>query len=64
MMRRRWVKVLSVVLAGLLVVGAAVLVRNVFFGPKTVNAVFTTATGIYPGDDVRVSGVKVGTIKR
>ncbi len=63
MMRRRWVKVLSVVLAGLLVVGAAVLVRNVFFGPKTVNAVFTTATGIYPGDDVRVSGVKVGTIK-
>ncbi|MCV7342933.1 MCE family protein [Mycolicibacterium rhodesiae] len=63
MMRRRWVKVLSVLLAGLLVVGAAVLVRNIFFGPKTVNALFTTATGIYPGDDVRVSGVKVGTIK-
>ncbi|WP_445166251.1 MCE family protein [Mycolicibacterium sp. Dal123E01] len=62
-MSRRWVKVLSVVLAGVLVVGVAVLVRNVFFGPKTINAVFTTATGIYPGDDVRVSGVKVGTIK-
>ncbi len=61
-MSKRWVKVLSVVLAGLLVVGAAVLVRNIFFGPKTVSAVFTTATGIYPGDDVRVSGVKVGTI--
>ncbi|WP_179476062.1 MCE family protein [Mycolicibacterium vinylchloridicum] len=62
-MSRRWVKLLTVALAGVLVVGVAVLVRNVFFGPKTVNAIFTTATGIYPGDDVRVSGVKVGTIK-
>ncbi|NTY63820.1 MCE family protein [Mycolicibacterium sphagni] len=62
-MSRRWVKLLAVALAGVLVVGVAVLVRNVFFGPKTVNAIFTTATGIYPGDDVRVSGVKVGTIK-
>lgn len=62
-MSRRWVKVLAVVLAGVLVVGAVVLVRNIFFGPKTISAVFTTATGIYPGDDVRVSGVKVGTIK-
>ena len=62
-MRSRWVKVLGVVLAGLLVIGAAVLVRNIFFGPKTIAALFTTATGIYPGDDVRVSGVKVGTIK-
>ncbi|MCX2931607.1 MCE family protein [Mycobacterium sp. CVI_P3] len=63
MSRTRWVKVLAVALAGLLVVGAAVLVRNIFFGPKTISAIFTTATGIYPGDDVRVSGVKVGTIK-
>jgi virulence factor Mce-like protein len=62
-MSRRWVKVLIVALVGLLVVGAVVLVRNVFFGPKTISALFTTATGIYPGDDVRVSGVKVGTIK-
>ena len=62
-MSRRLLKVLAVVLAGVLVVGAVVLVRNIFFGPKTISAVFTTATGIYPGDDVRVSGVKVGTIK-
>ncbi|BBZ78049.1 mammalian cell entry protein [Mycolicibacterium anyangense] len=61
-MSKRRAKVLSVVLAGLLVVGTAVLVRNIFFGPKTISALFTTATGIYPGDDVRVSGVKVGTI--
>jgi len=31
--------------------------------PKTITAYFTTATGVYPGDEVRVSGVKVGTIK-
>ncbi|MGY4711633.1 MCE family protein [Mycolicibacterium sp. CBM1] len=63
MSRIRSAKVLAVALAGLLIVGAAVLVHNVFFGPKTISAVFPTATGIYPGDDVRVSGVKVGTIK-
>jgi virulence factor Mce-like protein len=39
------------------------LVRQVFFGPKTITAYFTSATAIYPGDQVRVSGVKVGTIK-
>jgi virulence factor Mce-like protein len=61
--RSRLVKVLAVALAGLLVVGGAFLVYNIFFGPRTISAVFTTATGIYPGDDVRVSGVKVGTIK-
>jgi phospholipid/cholesterol/gamma-HCH transport system substrate-binding protein len=39
------------------------LVRQIFFGPKTITAYFTSATAIYPGDQVRVSGVKVGTIK-
>jgi phospholipid/cholesterol/gamma-HCH transport system substrate-binding protein len=34
-----------------------------FFGPKTITAYFTSATAIYPGDQVRVSGVEVGTIK-
>ena len=37
--RTRLVKVLAVALAGLLVVGAAVLVHNIFFGPKTISAV-------------------------
>jgi virulence factor Mce-like protein len=32
------------------------------FRPKTITANFVAATGIYPGDDVRVAGVKVGTI--
>jgi virulence factor Mce-like protein len=53
---------LVVVVAGLIVVGAAMGIRNVFFGPRTISAYFTTTTAIYPGDDVRVSGIKVGTI--
>jgi phospholipid/cholesterol/gamma-HCH transport system substrate-binding protein len=61
--RNRLAVVVAVVLVGLIVAGAAVLVRNTFFGPKTITAYFTTATAVYPGDDVRVSGVKVGSIK-
>ena len=38
--------------------GAVFLVRQVFFGPKTITAYFPTATAIYPGDEVRVSGVE------
>ena len=41
---------------------SVVLVRQVFFGPNTITAYFPTATSIYPGDEVRVSGVKVGKI--
>ena len=57
---------LKTVLAGLLALvlaaGAVVLVRNTVFKPNTITAYFTSATAIYPGDEVRVSGVKVGTI--
>ena len=52
----------AVVLAALLLAGAAGR-PHTFFGPKTITAFFTTTTAIYPGDEVRVSGVKVGTIK-
>lgn len=64
MIRRNRLAVwLAIALAGLLIAGGAVLVSNTFFGPKTITAYFTTTTAIYPGDEVRVSGVKVGTIK-
>jgi virulence factor Mce-like protein len=53
----------AVLLAIALVAGAAFLVRQIFFGPKTITAYFPTATAIYPGDEVRVSGVEVGTIE-
>ncbi len=60
--RKRVVASTALLLAILLIAGAAFLVRQVFFGPKTITAYFPTATAIYPGDEVRVSGVKVGTI--
>jgi virulence factor Mce-like protein len=54
--------VASVALAVLLVGGVAFLVRANYLGPRTITAYFTSATGIYPGDEVRIVGVKVGTI--
>jgi phospholipid/cholesterol/gamma-HCH transport system substrate-binding protein len=62
MTRRRLLAALAVVLIALVAAAAIVVVRETFFRPKTINADFTTVTGIYPGDDVRVSGVKVGKI--
>jgi phospholipid/cholesterol/gamma-HCH transport system substrate-binding protein len=53
---------LAVVLAAVLVGGAAVVVRHTFFRPTSITAYFTTSTAIYPGDEVRIAGVKVGTI--
>lgn len=52
-----------VALVGLLVAGVTVVVRQAFFAPTTVTAYFTSATAIYPGDEVRVAGVRVGTIE-
>jgi phospholipid/cholesterol/gamma-HCH transport system substrate-binding protein len=63
MARNRLVTATAIALAVLLVAGAAYLVRATFFAPKTITAYFTTATAIYPGDEVRVSGVKVGSIE-
>ena len=60
--RKRLATWVAVLLAVVLLAGAAFLVRQVFFGPKTITAYFPTATAIYPGDEVRVSGIEVGTI--
>lgn len=59
---RRARTVVGVLLAALLVLGTAVLVRSVLFRPTSITAVFASATGIYPGDQVRVAGIPVGTI--
>lgn len=41
----------------------AITIGNVTFGDKkTYKAVFTDATGVVNGDDVRISGVKVGSV--
>ena len=54
---------IAAVLVLLLVGAIAVVVRNVVHKPTTITALFTSATAIYPGDEVRVIGVKVGTVK-
>lgn len=61
--RRRQVTRLAALLLAVAFVGGGVLaVRAIALAPTTVSAIFPTATAIYPGDDVRISGVKVGTI--
>jgi virulence factor Mce-like protein len=62
MNRGRRATALAAVFAVLLVGGAAFLVRQTYFGPTRITAYFASATGIYPGDEVRVLGVKVGSI--
>lgn len=49
-------------LSVLLVSSAAFLATAHLFAPTTITAVFANANAIYPGDDVRIAGVKVGTI--
>lgn len=57
-------RTLAIVLAALLVAGTAVVLHDALFRPTTITAYFTSATSIYPGDEVRVAGgVKVGTIE-
>ncbi|WP_052956864.1 MCE family protein [Mycolicibacter heraklionensis] len=55
-------KFTAVALAALLVVSGGYLGYRHLLGPKTISAYFTTATAIYRGDQVRVAGVRVGTI--
>ncbi|WP_082953465.1 MULTISPECIES: MCE family protein [unclassified Mycobacterium] len=43
--------------------GTVVIINATCFAPKTIIADFVTTTAIYPGDHVRVAGVKVGTVK-
>ncbi|HEV7853811.1 MAG TPA: MCE family protein [Mycobacterium sp.] len=63
MTRNRLLKLaLAPVLAVALVGGVAVVVQQTFFRPNTITAYFTKTVAIYPGDEVRIAGVKVGTI--
>lgn len=56
-------RALAVALAVALLGGVVVLIRQTAFRPTTITAHFTTATAIYPGDEVRIAGVKVGSIE-
>lgn len=60
--RGKWTRAALVVLAGLIVAGVVIALQKTVLGPTRVSAYFTSATAIYPGDEVRVAGVRVGTI--
>lgn len=45
-----------------LVGGVVLVLGNGAFGSTTITAYFTRAAAIYPGDEVRIAGVRVGTI--
>lgn len=62
MKRRTLTTVTASVLAVTLLAAATYLIHENFLETKEITADFTTATAIYPGDQVRVAGVKVGTI--
>jgi virulence factor Mce-like protein len=62
MTRKRLNAAIAAVLAVLIAAGVTLLVRNTVLKPTTVTAYFSSATAIYPGDEVRVSGVKVGNV--
>lgn len=52
----------AAMLTALIVASAAFIINATVSRPTTISVDFSSATGIYPGDDVRVSGVKVGTV--
>jgi phospholipid/cholesterol/gamma-HCH transport system substrate-binding protein len=61
--RKGLVAGLAAVLVLALLGGGYLALRAALFAPTTITAYFPAATAIYPGDDVRVSGVTVGTIE-
>ncbi len=62
MSRRPLGKLAAIALIVLLLIGGAFLLRKTVFAPNKIYAFFPTATAVYPGDEVRVAGVKVGKI--
>jgi phospholipid/cholesterol/gamma-HCH transport system substrate-binding protein len=61
-MKRSSRRIVVVTVTVALLVMAGLAVKQVLLRPMTITAYFPAATAIYPGDDVRVAGVKVGTI--
>lgn len=61
-MRSRWMSAAAVVLVVSALAAAGYLVVQHISRPTTISAIFGTANSIYPGDEVRIAGVKVGTI--
>ncbi|MDL9936217.1 MCE family protein [Gordonia sp. ABSL1-1] len=62
MSRHRMLQIGAAALLVVIAVSGAVLGYRHLTKPTRINAVFTSATGIYVGDDVRVAGVAVGKV--
>ncbi|MGP4053613.1 MCE family protein [Mycobacterium sp. 4D054] len=62
MKRATLTRLTAVALGVLILSSAAFLTVSHVFAPTTITAIFANANAIYPGDDVRIAGVKVGTI--
>jgi phospholipid/cholesterol/gamma-HCH transport system substrate-binding protein len=62
MKRNRLIIGTAVVAAAALIAAAVFAVNHVWRAPTTIFAYFANTIAIYPGDEVRVAGVKVGTI--
>lgn len=62
MKRDTLTRLTGVAFAALIVVAAAFITQWHLLRPSRITAIFTSATSIYPGDEVRIAGVKVGTI--
>ncbi|MBW0018094.1 MAG: MCE family protein [Mycobacterium sp.] len=60
--RNRVVRVVAAVLVALIGAATLLILRETAWRPTTISAYFVSATAIYPGDDVRVAGIKVGRI--
>ncbi|MBB3606882.1 virulence factor Mce-like protein [Mycolicibacterium sp. BK556] len=60
--RSRIVAATAAVLVALAAASATILVRHTYYPATKITAFFTAASAIYAGDEVRVSGVKVGQI--
>ncbi|GAB2659386.1 MCE family protein [Nocardia goodfellowii] len=55
-------RVAGALLVVIVLAAGAVAVQRIWFEPTAIRAVFSSATAIYQGDDVRIAGVKVGRI--
>ena len=61
--KKRSVAIIAAVLIGLLVIGGALWWVFTRAGTTKITAYFDKSVGIYDGSDVRVLGVKVGTVE-
>ncbi|MDV6014320.1 MCE family protein [Haloechinothrix sp. LS1_15] len=60
---RRYTRLTLTVVIGLLMVAAATVALDFGEPRKEITAYFTGAVGVYPGSDVRVLGIDIGTIE-